>query len=237
MKKVLLQLLFVGLLLAGVSCSDDDDKEPDGTVTLNMLNEDNGRTLVGESDVYINSANNFRSNSHFIAEVGKANGVGVQISPQLDNLAKEVAVTTGHVYQIFNNETLREFPSGVRAIAVGAEYYQLYVVSSIIRDNEPAGAVVKYASLFTDTNSLPEYGYNIGEVRYKYDTVSLELPENAECYWWGSLNDIFDISIEENTLTISLIKEATDLNLLAGNHYVYIRLGNAFTSVGVRVTR
>jgi hypothetical protein len=45
-----------------VACSNDDDNTPDdpaGTVTLNMLNENNGMTELGNSDVYINKANNF----------------------------------------------------------------------------------------------------------------------------------------------------------------------------------
>ena len=34
-----------------ISCSnDDDDKEPEGSVALNMMNEENGKTLLGVSD-------------------------------------------------------------------------------------------------------------------------------------------------------------------------------------------
>lgn len=37
-----------------VNCSDDDTPEdPADTITLNMLNEHNGKTYLGESNVYI----------------------------------------------------------------------------------------------------------------------------------------------------------------------------------------
>ena len=43
-----------------VNCSDDDTPDdPADTITLNMLNEHNGKTYLGESNVYINEANNF----------------------------------------------------------------------------------------------------------------------------------------------------------------------------------
>ena len=47
---ILLFLCSIGF----VSCGDDDDnKDPEGSVMLNMMNEGNGKTLLGASDVYI----------------------------------------------------------------------------------------------------------------------------------------------------------------------------------------
>ena len=41
-----------------VNCSDDDTPDdPADTITLNMLNEHNGKTYLGESKTYINEAN------------------------------------------------------------------------------------------------------------------------------------------------------------------------------------
>jgi hypothetical protein len=49
MKKTkLLQILLVGILLTGAACSDIDDTpiDPVNTVTLNMLDEENGNVVT-----------------------------------------------------------------------------------------------------------------------------------------------------------------------------------------------
>lgn len=60
------------LSLALVACSDDDaPSDPAGTVTLNMLDAENGKTYLGSTGFYINEADNFYSNGPFrIADVG-----------------------------------------------------------------------------------------------------------------------------------------------------------------------
>ena len=75
-----------------VNCSDDDTPDdPADTITLNMLNEHNGKTYLGESKTYINEANNFVTSSNFISDVGNGAGVGADILPSLTNLTHEVA--------------------------------------------------------------------------------------------------------------------------------------------------
>ena len=54
------------LSLALVACSDDDaPSDPAGTVTLNMLDAENGKTYLGSTGFYINEADNFYSNGSF----------------------------------------------------------------------------------------------------------------------------------------------------------------------------
>lgn len=92
-----------------VNCSDDDTPDdPADTITLNMLNEHNGKTYLGESNVYINEANNFITSKNFISDVGNGAGVGANILPSLTNLTHEVAVTPGHIYQIFLKNPIQE---------------------------------------------------------------------------------------------------------------------------------
>lgn len=51
------------LSLALVACSDDDaPSDPAGTVTLNMLDAENGKTYLESTGFYINEADNFNSN-------------------------------------------------------------------------------------------------------------------------------------------------------------------------------
>ena len=54
-----------------VNCSDDDTPDdPADTITLNMLNEHNGKTYLGESKTYINEANNFVTIYYFRYNIG-----------------------------------------------------------------------------------------------------------------------------------------------------------------------
>ena len=52
-------------------CGDDEtiDIFPEGTASLRMMNEDNGKTLLGNSDVYITNAGNFKSDQFPLFDV------------------------------------------------------------------------------------------------------------------------------------------------------------------------
>ena len=70
-KNFLFQLLLAAFLLPAFSCSDDDSApEINNATTLNMLDVENGATRLGNSDIYINAANNFQTNECLIAEIG-----------------------------------------------------------------------------------------------------------------------------------------------------------------------
>lgn len=146
----LFRLMLVVILFSVVSCSDDDNSQNlTDITTLNMLNEQNGRTTLGNSDVYINKANNFRTNSCVIAELGKSKDIGSAVTPKVgEGLAREVAVVSNHLYQAFDEDAVRSFPSGEWAAAVGAVYYQFYV-ESFITEGE---ATSTPASLSASTN-------------------------------------------------------------------------------------
>ena len=235
-KNVLFQLLFAGVLFLGTSCSKDNvPNDPEGTVSLNMLNEQNGKTRLGTSDVYINKANNFYTNSCLISEIGNVGGIGKEVEPRLNNLVREVAVAIGNMYQVFDAETVFDFPSGTRAIMAGAAYYRFYVVAPIAVDDVQTGAIVKYVSVYPDAQGLPEYGKSLGTVTYVGETVSMELPKNTECFWYDGVPEVFDISASDGVLRMTLNRTPTEFNGVSGTYEVYIRLGNVYTSVTVRV--
>lgn len=234
---ILLLLLFT---IGFTSCNDDDDtKDPEGTVTLNMLNEENGKTILGESDVYINNSNNFKTSSCYIADAGKASGLGSNFQPQLNTLAQEVAVVPGHLYQIYDRDMIRSFPSGSLAVHAGSGYYKTYVISEIKNETTVIGAMIKYALTYPDSNGLPSYGEVIGTLNRVGDSFEYDLFKNGECDFidsqWNYNNDAFDIQINNNKLVVTLLKPVNKVSGPYGEFNLYIRYGSVYTLAKVNV--
>lgn len=227
---ILLFLCSIGF----VGCSDDDDKEPEGSVTLNMMNEGNGKTLLGTSDVYINNSNNFKTSTCFITDMGEASGLGTPVKPSLDNLAKEMAVVPKHLYHIYDKSVVRDFPSGNRAIMIGSGYYKAYVISSITQEGITTGAILKYVLAYPEENGLPEYETVIGNVDNVGDHIEYSLPKNAELYFSDYLNDekdAFDIQFANGKLEVTLQKSINQISGPYGDYGILVRSESAFTYV------
>lgn len=162
------------LLFSAVACSKDDDGfDPEGTVTLNMLDAANGRTLLGDMNVWIDNAMNFScSTSCRLAEIGPIGGLSAIDRPVLANLASQAAVKTGCGYAVYLNRDLMRFPSGTYALQAGATYYRVKVESLIERDDndgrQTVGACVKYVSATADRGQLPEPGAIIEDIGSDY---------------------------------------------------------------------
>lgn len=226
-------LLFLGTI-SFVSCDDDEIKDPDDTVTLNMLNEENGKTLLGTSDVYINKSNNFKTSSCYIADVGEMSGLGVNVQPQINNLAQEVAVVPGHLYQIYDEKVVRDFPSGTRAILIETGYYKAYVVAPITYESITAGASVKYILTYPEAKGLPEYNELIGNVNQVGDRIEYALSKDSEYVFGDYLNDdrdAFDIQIANEKLTVTLLKSINKISGPYGTYGMYLRSGSTFTYI------
>ena len=80
------------------SCGKEDKIErfPEGTSMIKMMDEDNGGTTLGNSNVYMTSSGNFKSNDLPILDCGKKSGIGDIGLPDFTNMAPEVAVIPGH---------------------------------------------------------------------------------------------------------------------------------------------
>lgn len=237
-KRNLLNILLMSLTFTAVtSCDKDDDDSsyPSDAVTLNMLDEQNGKTLLGTSDLYINKSNNFRTYSYLLSDVGKVSGVGAKMDPKTGNLVKEAAVIPGHMYQIFNPTVLRDFASGTKAVQVGAGYYQVYVASKITSDNVTTGAVVQYVLAYPDGNNLPKLNQNMGTFLTTEDRVEIPLPKGAEYFFeeHNSSGDVgaFEISNVNGKLVVALNNWPDKYRGPWGTYKTYIRLGNVFTIV------
>lgn len=170
-RRFLCAVALLAALFAANSCSTDDDgpvPDPAGTVTLNMMDEDNGRTSLGESSVYINRAANFQvaySPSYVIADLGPVASVGNITEVRAGNPVREAAVTAGHGYQIFDVHAVHRFPSGVVAAARGCDYYCVRAESLLTDERgKTAGAVVKYFRAQPRWRDLPADGGLLAEI-------------------------------------------------------------------------
>ena len=202
-KNFLFQLLLAAFLLPAFSCSDDDlAPEINNATTLNMLDVENGATRLGNSDIYINAANNFQTNECLIAEIGPSKGIGKVIPPQVGNgLVYQAAVTPGHLYQAFKEEAVKQFPSGKFALALAGDYYQFYVGSEIMKEEKRVGAVIQFALINPEADGLPAYDSTIGTVVSGYeDEIVREFPKDTEFSYDSDLEDLFQITTEGGIL-------------------------------------
>lgn len=228
--KLFFHITFLSILtLFSASCSNDDDNgDPDGTITVNMLNEDNGKTILGDSDVYIDNANNFHTYGCLIAPLGKKGGLGGLPAPALQGLSSNVAVEQGNAYQVFKSRAVMGFPSGKRALNIAGDYYNVYVVSHIMQGNEVTGATIKFRLEDIPSYGLPEYEHFIGTLEYVDDEITLTLPNSDFEYYYndrGSAN-VYDFRKQGNKLKIKLVE--FEYNDYFG---IYIRMQGSYTYV------
>ena len=229
--KSLLCIAFIcTFTLCILSCSDDDEPgDPAGTITINMLNEDNGKTELGNSDVYIDNANNFYGPSCQLSSLGKKDGLGGISTPVIKGISQKIAVEPGNAYQVFRDAAIKVFPSGNLALNILADYYNVYVVSPISQEDKTMGTVIKYVLADVPTYDLPEYNENIGTID-PYDYLNQELTYNLpttdfEYEFDGGYNQ-FDIEKEGKQLIIKL----TDFKA-RDNFNFYIRIKNSYTYI------
>ena len=234
-KNLLFQLLLAAFLLPAFSCSDDDSTpEIDNATTLNMLDAENGKTRLGNSDIYINAANNFETNRCLIVELGSSKGLGRVVPPQIsEGLVNQVAVTPGHLYQAFKGDAVMRFPSGKLALALAGDYYQFYVDSEIKKEKRRIGAVVRFALINPEADGMPAYDSTIGTVVSGTENeVVYEFPKGTEFSYDSDLEDIFQISTEGGVLKMSLLLTWHDIR---GNYAIYARHNEIYTKVYLKV--
>ena len=234
-KNSLFPLLLTAFLLSIFSCSDDDFMaEINKATNLNMLDVENGAARPGNSDIYINAANNFQTNECLIAEIGPSKGIGKVISPQVgSSLVYQAAVTPGNLYQAFKQEAVKQFPSGKFALALAGDYYQFHVESEIMKEEKRVGAVIRFALINPEADGLPAYDSTIGTVvNGSKNEIVYEFPKGTEFQYDNSLEDIFNISTEGGVLKVSMWVSWIDTR---GNYTIFARHNEVFTKVYIKV--
>ena len=230
--------LFGALLLAG--CSSDEPSAPSNAISLNMMNEQNGGTRLGNTDVYINYANNFISDNYAISDLGHKGGFNSD--PDMSQVSYEVAVTPGNFYQIFADNNVVEI-AGRRAYPVEASYYNVYVESWIRdKDNNPVGAKVAYAECEPVAKELPEWDSQIeidlkskdgmypGEYEYVFNK-GIEIDPVHEI-----LDNDYRGKLEVKSTDNRIVFRALDWSPIDSEVIVYIRSKSVFSRVRFHVT-
>lgn len=234
MKTHLFLPLLLAAALATAACSDDGAPEdPAGTIALNMLDEENGKTQLASSGIYIDRAQNFVARDDCALFVtGPASGLGSISARQMETPAEQAAVEPGWGYIAARPQSLVEFPSGRLAVHIDAELLKFYVVSALERDGRRVGAAVKYVIEQPETYGLPACGstpVTIDPSRGEREGV-LELPTSDFEY---------DYHCEEGTVTVE--KQGRSLRFRInetgywGSSLLWLRIHGSCTLVYVEV--
>lgn len=233
--KINLILLISAMVIATVSCSKDHYSNPAGTISVNIMNEDNGKTMLGNSDIYINQANNFYGSTSLMNDLGRKKGLGSISKPILKGLSDQVAVEVGNAYQIFNRDNLREFPSGEKALKITANYYNIYVLSSITNnDNHSIGVKVDYSLMDVPTYGLPKYNSEIGTLHGQIrDQLIIKLQtSDFEYEPDDDYADFLEFRKDGNKLIVSLNMSVYSYSSFG----IYIRISEGYTYVRGKIT-
>ena len=235
-KLLKLMPLMLLLFLAGCSSKNDDEESEVFSTTLNMMNEDNGKTIFERTGYYIDNAGNFTSEYGYwcIVDAGNTSLSNTKWQADLENRVRTAAVQYNHSYHFFRNADLIEFPSGTFAVPLETDFYKLRVEEPIKENGVTKGAVVKFVKSKVSSRTLPAKGSVIGSMVNAADSkIEIPVPKGAE-YCEGekikSIGNIFDNQINDGKLIIkpnywsdgSSRREEFDL---------YIRQGSICTKV------
>ena len=220
-------ILVSAFVLTAASCSKDETPgDPAGTAMLNMYNEQNGKTILDDSDIYINDAGNFVSPS----------------SCQLFMLGARSGLGTVDASALKRGAAARVFPSHDVALPLdpdlGVNYLKFYVQENI-EDSERGtlGAVVKFVIGTPRNYWLPEWGSTPYRLDYSSkslgDKISVSLPgDNFE----AELDGEGQLSCEKQgrNLVFTLLDWPAHGSVTT-YYTLRLRVGESYTQVRVEV--
>ena len=211
------------------------DKNPELTTatTLDMYNESNGKTLLGNA-VYIDASGKFIGNNRFsFVDAGQLADLNALGDLKLEKVSGSVDVQPKHGYFLCKDISLMEFPSGKWGLSIASEYSEVYVNDWIKRDGKVVGASVQYRVRQPEEHGLPgwEMVYNVKLAEGGSVTISLPAQVNdSECV-------PHDKSLVSPSFGADNVKiQVTDPNAKVGKQYrVYIRSGAYYTEIKLQI--
>ena len=245
MKNLLNICLLTALLsLSLTSCHDRDKYDvPDDMVTIKMMDEDNGKTVIGLTDIYMTRAHNLVTNDYYLVDMGQVLDLGhvEENEPDFVTLTDKAAVGEYEGYLAFLRTDLKRFPSGISGIALNAQYYRIWVDEFIEDGDKKVGATVCFAQFRPKQNNLPNWQAVAGVIDQTggQTTVSFSV-ENK------NVEPMLDETTEKMlTCTITNAgKKQTDFQVsinpyitssIAGTYPIYLRCGNSYTMAQIHI--
>ena len=214
----------VALALSGLvtlaACGEDPLDNPDDMVTINMMDENHGKTRMGTTDIYIDSSHNFKTTDYYLCDFGPVIDLGhiEDGSPDLGTLTDQAAVSPDEGYLAFNCNDCMVFPSGHPAVAIGTSYYRLWVDEWIKENKVAVGARVNFALYRPEQYKLPDWNEAAGTIDAGNTSITVEVRDNKK----------------KCQFKISLTPIATPATA-TGRYMLYLRTGNSYTQTLVYV--
>jgi len=227
-------LILATLLLVAASACNNKDKyaEPDDQVSVNLLDEDNGKTLFAATDIYITREHNFVSPlSYYLVDMEKVRNLGhvEEFVSEIKTITNQVAVVEFEGYLAFKRSDCARFPSGCVGIASNALYYGIFVDGWIKKDKEKVGAVVYFSEYRPDAGSLPEWGSTLNGT-YSDGKVTVTVPQkNAE----AMVQSDTGVKIASTSSEKSSTKVVLEVPATLSSVQLYLRYEKAFAKVTV----
>ncbi|MEI3555039.1 MAG: DUF5036 family protein [Alistipes senegalensis] len=203
-----------------------------------MLDESNGRTLLDDSDIYIDDAGNFVSGDNCVLfAFGKVGGLGAVAPASLRNSTPIAAVEAGHGYVAVRSAAAEVVPLAERwpcpLDASGANYLKIYVVSSLTAESKTVkGAVVKFVTAQPQRHGLPEWGDTVLTIE-NYDHLGQEVVLTLP-------TEDFEFVLDDNGYDIRCEQRGGKLYIRLGGWFaprfeLYLRSRESYTMVYVDV--
>lgn len=237
MKNLLLPMLAL-LAVTVSSCSKDDDipSDPSGTVSLNMLDESNGKTMLEDSGIYIDKAQNFVTGDNCdLFPLGKVSGLGAARVKSLNNSVVRAAVEPRTAFVAARPGALIVFPSGAKALPIKnnrVNYIKYYVTSQLKEGDKTIGAAIKYAFVTPETYGLPDpesIALTIDLAHYNYDDeVSLTLSDPD--FEYDFRGDDYVSCVKKGRKLLFKVE-----GVVSYEYTLYLRIRESYTKVYVKV--
>lgn len=241
MTKSTILIAAIACLLGLAACNNDEPELFPNTLSLNMMNSENGRTVISGTDVYVNEANNFCSRQFVINDLGTKGGFSSK--PNLSQLSHEVAVVPGHYYQMFEEWYVGDI-AGATAFPISESFFCVYADSWIYdKSNNIIGVLIKFAETKPSVGKLPAWDTEYTLILHKgFDYVERAKYSFPKGF---SIDKNYDLR-SDDMFKQSLETQILDNTITFENHAyapccrakvtVNVREGNVYSSVSFIVT-
>lgn len=236
-------LLLVSLVLLTLTACDDKDPYdvPDDMVTVNLYNEDHGRTPLGNTDIYLNRDNNLVTSDYWLCDMGQVLDLGHVEENEADfnTLTSMAAADNYEGFVAFLRTDCRTFGSGTTAVATNAHYYRIWCDEWIREKKKKVGIVTNFAQYTPKAHDLPKWGAVVATLHHTAGEQSVTFvldQRKPEVELDPAADGVLTLTADGkhgNEVTVAVNSFATEVP--TGRYAIYVRKDNAFAQVWLYV--